>query len=149
MRCYRRIMRSESGIALGVAAVLVALSGLHVYWGAGGRWGLGGVLPEVQGKQALRAGPLACAVVALLLASAAGLVAAGGGCFVAPLPNALVTLACWGVTLTFTLRVVGDFRYFGLFRRVRGTAFARNDARIFTPLCLVLAAACAWVALGA
>jgi hypothetical protein len=35
-------------------------------------------------------------------------------------------------------RAVGDGRTVGLTKTVRGTAFARNDDRLFTPLCVAL-----------
>lgn len=38
------------------------------------------------------------------------------------------------------LRGVGEFRYVGLFKRVKGSRFARNDTRFYSPLCLMLAA---------
>lgn len=85
-------MTARFVIAAAVAVVLSALAGLHVYWGAGGRWRLGGVTPQVAGRPALSTGPGACAVVAALLATAAGVVAARGDLFVAPLPSGLVTL---------------------------------------------------------
>ena len=47
----------------------------------------------------------------------------------------------------FALRAVGDFRYVGLFRRVRGTPFARWDQWLFTPLCVSIALGSALTAL--
>ena len=38
----------------------------------------------------------------------------------------------------FLLRAVGDFRYVGFFKKVKNTAFARNDTRYYSPLCLLL-----------
>ena len=48
----------------------------------------------------------------------------------------------------FLGRVVGDFRWFGVFKRMRGTAFAWWDTRLFVPLCLLLALGCLVVALS-
>jgi hypothetical protein len=36
-------------------------------------------------------------------------------------------------------RAIGDGRTLGFTKRVRDTAFARNDTRLFSPLCLFLA----------
>ncbi|WP_268893745.1 DUF3995 domain-containing protein [Paenibacillus puerhi] len=33
---------------------------------------------------------------------------------------------------------MGDFRYVGMFKRVRGSRFARHDNYVFTPLCFWL-----------
>lgn len=45
-----------------------------------------------------------------------------------------------------SVRAVGDFRSVGVFKRVRGTAFARWDSRLYVLLCLAIAAACAVLA---
>ncbi len=37
-----------AGILL--TAIFLFLSGLHMYWAAGGRWGMSVVLPTVEGK---------------------------------------------------------------------------------------------------
>lgn len=39
------------------------------------------------------------------------------------------------------------FRYAGFFKRVRGSRAAQLDTRFYSPLCLRLALATAWVAL--
>ena len=56
------------------------------------------------------------------------------------LPGVVVALAglhaVWALTgAALLLRVVGDFRYVGLCKRVRGTRFAARDTRVYTPLC--------------
>jgi hypothetical protein len=48
----------------------------------------------------------------------------------------------------FLGRIVGDFRWFGLFKRTRGTAFAWWDTWLFVPLCLLLALGCLVAALS-
>ena len=48
----------------------------------------------------------------------------------------------------FLARAIGDFRYVGWSKRVRGTRFARLDDMFYAPLCLTLAICCAIVALG-
>jgi uncharacterized protein DUF3995 len=45
-------------------------------------------------------------------------------------------------------RVVGDFRWFGAFKRMKGTAFAWWDTWLFVPLCLLLALGCLIVAVS-
>jgi hypothetical protein len=46
------------------------------------------------------------------------------------------------------LRTIGDFRLVGVFKRVRGTRFARLDSIAFAPLCLLLAAGVVRVAIS-
>jgi hypothetical protein len=44
------------------------------------------------------------------------------------------------------LRAIGEFRYVGLFKRVRESRFAALDTRVYTPLCVALAAAVFYLA---
>jgi hypothetical protein len=137
-------------VAIALAAGFVALSALHVYWALGGARGGAAAIPEVRGEPAFRPGRGATLVVASLLALAAVVVVARA--HLVPVPGAppwLVTLAAWVLTLVLAGRVVGDLRTFGLFKRVRGTRFARRDSLVYTPLCIALAAGCLAIALGA
>jgi hypothetical protein len=134
-------------LACSIALVLSLLSLLHLYWAVGGKLGVAGAVPEVNGAPTMTPGPLACLVVALLLAIAGLLIVARAGLLSLPVPGWMVRFGSWGVGLVFLVRAIGDFNTAGLFRRVTGTRFARNDARIYTPLCLVLATGCIIVAL--
>ena len=44
-------------------------------------------------------------------------------------------------------RAIGEFRYVGFFKRVRGSRFAKLDTVVYSPLCLLLAVGVALVAL--
>ena len=43
-------------------------------------------------------------------------------------------------------RAIGEFRYVGFFKRVRGSRFAKLDTVVYSPLCLLLAVGVALVA---
>ena len=85
--------------------------------------------------------------VAGLLAFAAVLVLArdghGPGTI---LPGWMVALGAPVVAVVLLVRAIGDFRYIGFFKRVRGTRFARLDTRYFSPVALMLGAATAAIA---
>jgi len=137
----------HTAVAATVALVLAALSGLHVYWACGGRWGMGAAVPTRRDGPALftptRAATL---VVATALAVAAALLLVRGG-LASPIgPRWLFTWGIWRLGLAFAARAVGDFRYVGLCKRVRGTPFAARDDRFYTPLCVALAVAVLWLA---
>lgn len=87
-------------------------------------------------------------VVAIALSFAALLIATRAGLAHVRLPPPLVEFGPWGVAAAFALRTLGDFRYAGLFRRVRNTPFARWDTRLFTPLCALIAIGAAVVAMS-
>lgn len=117
------------------------------------RWAIGGVsagaaVPSRRdGTPVFRPGPIASLSVAAALALAAAFVLARGHVVADWAPARVITLGTWGVATAFAARTIGEFRYVGVFRRVRDTPFARWDARLFTPLCAVLAVGTAWLAL--
>ena len=136
-----------SFVASCVAIVLVTLALVHVYWAGGGRAGAAAAVPARAGGAPLfvpsRGTTLA---VAATLGLAAVLVL--GRADVAPRvgPAAAYRWGTWGLGAVFALRAVGEFRYVGLFKRERGTRFAVLDTRLYTPLCVVLAAAVFYLA---
>ncbi len=42
------------------------------------------------------------------------------------------------IAIIFLLRAIGDFRFFGGFKKVTRTRFAINDTKNFSPLCLFI-----------
>lgn len=141
------------GLGFLTACIFVTLALLHVYWAAGGAWGRGvsvptGVPTNAAAKGArlfnpTRAGTLAVAAGLLL----AALVVLGRlGVRAAPLPGWVFVWGSWLIALAFLARAIGEFRYVGLFKRVRGTDFANWDTWLFTPLCLFIAVAAGVVA---
>ena len=129
-----------------VVGTLAAIGLVHIYWALGGTAGIvsggsGAVIPEVGGRPAFTPGPALTLAVAALLEIAAALVALEGKLLViSGLPRALIRVGALGVAVVLAARGVGDFRLVGLFKRVRGTRFARLDSRFYSPLCLALAA---------
>jgi hypothetical protein len=135
-------------LAVLVATTLAGLSCVHVYWAAGGRWGHGATVPERQGRPSFRPGRVATLFVAGLLGTASVLVLGRVGLGPAAPPITLTRLGTWLVAAAFWLRAVGDFRLVGVFRRERGTRFARWDRRIYTPLAFALALGTTVIAAG-
>lgn len=131
-----------NGVTLVVAAVLAVafcvLSLLHVGWALGWRAGKVQVLPERDGAPLFRPGPLSTLAVAAVLFLAALIVTQRAGLGREWLPAALVGPGCWGVSVALVLRAIGEFRYVGFFKRVRDTAFARMDTRMYSPIALLL-----------
>jgi hypothetical protein len=132
--------------AFAVTAVLAFLSALHIYWAFGGRWGWGAAIPQIDGRPAFTPSRFATLLVALGLAAAAALPLVRTGTFPFPIPPWLAQWSAVLLALIFFIRAVGDFRLIGFFKRVRGTHFAFWDTRLFSPLCLLLAAGFARVA---
>jgi len=123
-------------VVVAVAGALVA-AGLHLAWAVGVRRGLVDAVPQDPRTGApLRVpGRLACLAVAVALAVLGAVlvaVAAGAG------PR-LVRWAAMVALALLTARVLGDGRWVGVFKRVRGTDFARADDRYYTPAVATLA----------
>lgn len=124
--------------AVGAAtAALMLVAALHVYWAAGGRWGFQAAVPQVDphGALAFKPGRLLTLAVALLIGGYAALLWGVHQQWLSGWAQ-LVVAAGSGV---FALRVVGDFRYCGLFKRPSTTLFARKDTTLYVPLCFGLA----------
>lgn len=131
------------------AAILLIISGIHVYWAFGGKWGMNVAVPQLPEKPDARAfspGPLLTLFVAVGLAAMAGLHLHHVGWLDVPLPSWLTTYGLWVIGGIFLLRVIGDFRYVGLFKRATDTPFAKMDTAYYIPLCLVLSINAFWVA---
>jgi hypothetical protein len=130
-------------IAGGAAAViLLMLAGVHVYWAAGGKAGKGAAVPSANGQPVIRPSSFGTALVAVGLAAMALLVMLRIGLLDLPGlsgTHIVVQIAAWLIAAVFALRAIGDFRYVGFFKRIRGSRFARLDTLAYSPLCACLA----------
>ena len=93
-------------------------------------------VPSATATAAVGVGLLLCA---LLVISTAGVVAVG-------LSPRVLTALCAVLALALLLRAVGDFRYVGFFKSVRGSRFATMDTWCYSPVCLALSIGVAYVA---
>lgn len=139
------MMRSLIGST--IAIVFMVLGAAHAYWAAGGRAGWALVIPSLDGQPAFRPTRLGTAAVALALFAAGAIVAAAAGRLALPIPPLTGRVLAGLLALVLFARVVGDFRWYGMFKRVRDTAFARLDTLVYTPLCAVLGAGIAAIVL--
>jgi len=142
-------------LAAVAAAIFAVLGAIHVYWALGGRRGAAVSFPDAwragpahAPARRLRPTPLATLAVALALFAAAG-VLLGRAAALAFLPGWVYRAGTWALALLFLARAMGDFRTVGFFKTRRGSPFATWDTRLFSPLCLgiaALAGAVAWLA---
>ena len=122
-----------------LGAIFAALAGLHVVWALRGAAGVEGFVPTDAGRPVLTPGPLASLLVGAALTAAGLVTTCRAGLFCAGLPPWMARVGIWIIALTFAARAVGEFRYVGFFKRVRGTRFAQRDTWIFSPLCVLIA----------
>ncbi len=129
------------------ALIVVSISLFHVYWALGNRQTSNTVIPMHNGTAIFKPSTGQSLLVALALLISALLVMGTLGVDRMGLPMWLFKVGTWGVATVLLLRAIGDFRFVGFFKRVRGRSFARNDTLYYSPLCLYLALSCAAVGL--
>ena len=128
------------------AGVLLGLGALHAYWAAGGQWGTDVTIPKRDGAALFTPGPAGTLLVAVLLCAAALVLLGRVGVWGRWLPRWPFLAGTWTLAAVFGGRVVGDFQWFGLSKRMTGTSFAWWDTWLYVPLCALLAFAALLVA---
>jgi uncharacterized protein DUF3995 len=143
----RTLGSMNSYLALILSVVFVVLALWHFRMALLPGSGTPSAVPSVEGKPLFvpsRAATVAVAVVLLLFA---GLVAATSGVIAVGLPQGVLRGLSFVLAAGLLARAVGEFKYVGLFKRVRGSRFATLDTFVYSPLCLVLSVGVALVAL--
>jgi glucan phosphoethanolaminetransferase (alkaline phosphatase superfamily) len=127
-------------ISISLFLIFLAISSIHFYWAFGGGWGADAVLPTSsdENTKVLNPSILATLIVALGLLSFGIFVLVKSVFFIFTMPTWLDTSGLWIICTIFSLRALGDFHYVGFFKKIRNTKFAKNDSKIFTPLCLLI-----------
>jgi hypothetical protein len=131
--------------ALVLAAVFLVLFAIHVRW-LFGVHSFEGVVPTQDGTTVFNPSKPATLVVAIALLAAA-VVSIWRGGYPQVAPTWVPHLGIWMLAAIFAVRAIGDFRYCGIFKRVRGTRFSRNDSLFFSPLCIAISVLAIWLAL--
>lgn len=130
-----------------VSSVFVGLALWHFYMALKPATGVSGAVPSAGGKPLFTPSRRATVAVGIVLLSFAALVAATAGVLSVGVPATVLVVLSYLLALGLLARAVGDFRYVGFFKRVRGTRFALLDTLVYSPLCLALAVGVALVGL--
>jgi hypothetical protein len=128
-------------VSFALAVVLFALAALHVAWALGAKLGSSVVIPNRNGRSTFTPSRTGTLLVAAALLGATCVALLQGGVVGPLLPEALVRWAACAAGSAFLLRAVGEFRLVGVFKRVRGTEFARWDDWCFSPLSALMGSA--------
>ena len=104
-----------------------------------------GAMPSVDGKPLFMPSKAATVAVAVVLLLFAALVGSTAGFLTTGLPRNVLGWLCYGLALGLLARAVGEFKYVGFFKKVRGTEFARLDTVLYSPVCVLLSAGVAAV----
>jgi hypothetical protein len=122
------------------AVIFAAIALLHIYWAVGGRKWANVVLPEMPGnaKKLFIPGKVVTLAVAAGLLFFAFIALGGLSLFNSFLTGTFFIYGNAVVGAIFLLRAIGDFKYAGFFKKIKDTVFAKNDAKYFTPLCMLI-----------
>jgi hypothetical protein len=141
-----------------VAAAFAAIALIHVYWAFGGSLGGEAAVPRAAiapGAESHAPRPpafvptrAATLAVAAALAIVALLVALQAGWFGASLQHGALRAVIGVVAAAMFVRAIGDFRLVGFFKRRTESRFAQLDSWFYSPLCVLLGAGLACVAVG-
>ncbi|MBI40369.1 MAG: hypothetical protein CMF59_12270 [Leptospiraceae bacterium] len=113
------------------------LASLHIYWALGGKWASRKTIPvRPDGAPLFQPGKMATLLVALLLGLSAAYFLTGWG-RVHDFSD-FWSIPAWIIVAAFFLRSIGEFKYVGFFKRIRGSDFARMDTFVYSPLCLLI-----------
>jgi len=119
----------------GILFVMLAL--IHFNWVIGNSWGFAAALPTKEnGDRVLNPTKMDSAIVGFGLILFASFYFIKSSVIPVAMPAVLLMYGGWVICLIFLLRAIGDFRYIGFFKKVKGTVFARMDTRYYSPLCL-------------
>ena len=117
--------------------IFIFISAIHFYWGLGGKWGADAAIPSKENSERVINPKLPeCFVVAFGLLGFGLFILVKSHVLSFKLPNWLLDYGTWALSLIFILRAIGDFKYFGFFKKIRSTRFGRLDTRYYSPLCL-------------
>jgi hypothetical protein len=114
--------------------IFIFIAGFHFYWAFGGKFGSQAVIPKIEGKLAFQPPVLATVFVALAMLVGVWL------SWDSNLNNHDIIFIYGNLTIgiVMLIRAIGDFKYVGFFKKIKGTLFAQNDTHYYSPLCLLI-----------
>jgi hypothetical protein len=136
----------NTAVAIAVCAIFLVLALWHFRMAFAPAAGESGAVPSVDGKPLFVPSRRATVAVGIALLSFAALVAATAGWLPLALPRMVLVWLSYGLALGLLVRAIGEFKYLGFFKRVRGSRFATLDTLVYSPLCLLLAVGVALIA---
>lgn len=121
------------------SSIFFILAAIHFYWVIGGTWGFDQALPtNEKGERLLNPRKIDSAIVGIGLSLFGLFFLLKTNWFSFTLPTWIMKYGAYAVAVIFILRAIGDFKYVGLFKKIKDTEFAKMDNKVYVPLCLVL-----------
>jgi len=119
------------------SVLLIGIGMLHFYWAVGGKWAIKSVSPTKGVNEPIKMPGFAITFLVGIIILCVGLMYAVQGNVIqfktlGKVPYYIVLI----FAIIFLIRVIGDFKYVGLFKSIKTTTFAKYDNLIFIPVCL-------------
>jgi len=133
-------------LAYVVCSAFVLLGLWHLYMAFTGTSSESAAVPSLHGKPLFVPTARSTVAVGVVLVLFATLVAATSGILSLGLPRIVLSWFSYALALGLLARAIGEFKYVGFFKTIRGSRFATMDTLVYSPLCLLLAAGVATVA---
>lgn len=115
-----------------IALTLIGV--LHWYWAYGGTFGKDKAIPTENGKALLYPGKLMTVAVGMALIGCAILMDLLSFYDLDQTPYRGYIIAMgWILSVVFISRGIGEFKMFGMFKRIKSTVFATYDTWLYTP----------------
>ena len=120
--------------------IFLILSSLHFYWAFGGTLWYEDVLPtNSTGSKRMNPSVMATLIVAFGILLLVFVTLGNQGIWDGHIKGKYFRYGALLISITFFIRALGDFKFIGFFKTVKGTKFAINDIRFFSPLCVFIA----------
>jgi hypothetical protein len=137
----------HNALPIAVSSAFFLLGLWHLYMAFAPASGEAGAVPTIEGKPLFVPSAKATVAVGVVLLLFAALVAATSGLLSVGLPRLMLSWLSYALALGLLARAIGEFKYVGFFKRIRGSRFARLDTYVYSPLCLLLSIGVMLVAL--
>ncbi|MDH5720457.1 MAG: DUF3995 domain-containing protein [Spirochaetia bacterium] len=115
-----------------LAIVFTFIAGFHIYWAFGGKKGISAAIPESEQRPLFKpefGGTIFIALIFLI-----GIILVILDIFEIEYISIQRYLYEF-ISIVFFIRVIGEFKYVGIFKEIRKTKFAKYDNLFFIPLC--------------
>ena len=121
------------------SVVFFLLGTLHFYWAVGGKWATDDVVPtKPTGEKLFNTSALSCVIVGSGLWLFAFVHVVNARLIFVNTNLPVIHNVTLAMGIVFLVRFVGDFKWVGIFKKVKDTSFGKNDTLYYAPLCLFL-----------